>query len=184
MNHISRGAPAKYAHFPNIQKIGHSDRVSCGTCAFYDRSDRSCKKQPVFVPEIGYNYWKYCKHFQLDREYASQGNLAFVERNWMCAKKKKKMNNTKNEESPKEAAPQKRKEPSKKSEWLDRKISVYDYEDKETYSYKVVQSPNSNLEKHQISKDSVLFQEADKVSPGTDFKVNGFRYKLISKKTC
>ena len=65
MNHISRGAPAKYAHFPNIEKIGHSERVSCGTCAFYDRSDRSCKKQPVFVPEIGYNYWKYCKHFQL-----------------------------------------------------------------------------------------------------------------------
>ena len=56
MNHISRGAPAKYAHFPNIEKVGHSERVSCGTCAFYDRSDRSCKKQPVFVPEIGYNY--------------------------------------------------------------------------------------------------------------------------------
>ena len=102
----------------------------------------------------------------------------------MGATKKKKMNNKKNEESSKEAAPQKRKDPSKKSEWFDWKISVYDYEDKETYSYRVVQSPNSNLDKHQISKDSVLFQEANKVQPGTDFKVNGFRYKLISKKKC
>lgn len=184
MNHISRGAPAKYAHFPNIKKIGHSERVSCGTCAFYDRSDRSCKKQPVFVPEIGYNYWKYCKHFHLHSEYASQSNLSFVERNWMSVVKKKKRNAEINEQSPKAAAPQREKEHSKKSEWHDWEISVYDYEDKEAYSYRVVQSPNSNLAKRQISKDSVLFQEASKVAPGTDFKVNGFRYKLISKKKC
>jgi hypothetical protein len=76
------------------------------------------------------------------------------------------MNKKKNEKSPKEAAPQKSKEPPKKSEWLDWKISVYDYEDKETYSYRVVQSPNSNLDKHQSQQRFRSFPRSEtKYSP-------------------
>lgn len=50
-------------------------KVSCATCKYYS-NDKSCSKKGVYVPEIGYDFWKHCSSFELKDTYA---NPEFVE---------------------------------------------------------------------------------------------------------
>lgn len=49
--------------------VEHDDTVrkklNCRDCDFYDDSDRSCMKRPLYMPEDGYSQWKNCKYFHL-----------------------------------------------------------------------------------------------------------------------
>ena len=50
--------------------IGHDNtlkrRIDCKDCIYYDSSDKSCMKRPLYLPVDGYNSWRNCKHFELD----------------------------------------------------------------------------------------------------------------------
>lgn len=41
-------------------------RIDCKDCIYYDSSDKSCMKQPLYLPVDGYNLWRNCKYFELD----------------------------------------------------------------------------------------------------------------------
>lgn len=47
-------------HVPKERK-----RISCRDCYYYDSSDYSCMKRPLFLPVDGYNSWRNCKDFEL-----------------------------------------------------------------------------------------------------------------------
>lgn len=40
-------------------------RIDCKDCIYYDSSDKSCMKRPLYLPVDGYNSWRNCKHFEL-----------------------------------------------------------------------------------------------------------------------
>lgn len=42
-------------------------RIDCKDCNYYDSSDKSCMKRPLYLPEDGYNSWRNCQYFELDR---------------------------------------------------------------------------------------------------------------------
>jgi hypothetical protein len=86
-----------------------------------------------------------------------------------CAKKREENEQYEKMKSHQKKQHLKSEKSLQKSEWLTGRFLCTTMRIKETYSYKVVQSPNSNLEKHQISKDSV-FPRSNKVSPGTRFQ--------------
>ena len=52
--------------------IEHDDtlrmHISCADCSFYESDDKSCMKRPLYLPEDGYNSWKHCKYFEMNRE--------------------------------------------------------------------------------------------------------------------
>lgn len=48
-------------HDPTVKR-----RIDCKDCNYYDSSDKSCSKRPLYLPEDGYNSWKNCKYFELD----------------------------------------------------------------------------------------------------------------------
>lgn len=41
-------------------------RIDCRDCIYYDSSDKSCMKRPLYLPVDGYNSWRNCKYFELD----------------------------------------------------------------------------------------------------------------------
>lgn len=41
-------------------------RIDCKDCIYYDSSDKSCMKRPLYLPVDGYNSWRNCKYFELD----------------------------------------------------------------------------------------------------------------------
>ena len=41
-------------------------RIDCKDCIYYDFSDKSCMKRPLYLPVDGYNSWRNCKYFELD----------------------------------------------------------------------------------------------------------------------
>lgn len=46
---------------PTVKK-----KISCKDCVNYDKSDKSCQKRPVYLPEDGYGLWMTCSYFELD----------------------------------------------------------------------------------------------------------------------
>ena len=50
-------------HDPTVKK-----RVSCKDCLYYEKSDHSCSKRPLYLPEDGYDLWKTCKYFELSNQ--------------------------------------------------------------------------------------------------------------------
>lgn len=78
-NRIPRGAPAKYAHHGVVEKVKPAKkRVTCSDCVHYMEADKSCRKQPVFVPNAGYDLWKYCPDFTLCDEMDTQKMRDYV----------------------------------------------------------------------------------------------------------
>lgn len=41
-------------------------RIDCKDCIYYDNSDKSCSKRPLYLPVDGYNSWRNCDYFELD----------------------------------------------------------------------------------------------------------------------
>lgn len=41
-------------------------RIDCKDCIYYDSSDKSCMKRPLYLPVDRYNSWRNCKYFELD----------------------------------------------------------------------------------------------------------------------
>jgi hypothetical protein len=52
----------------NIIEYKESTKPSCRYCRYY-RDDKSCEKTGQYIPDIGYNFWRYCKYFELDAYY-------------------------------------------------------------------------------------------------------------------
>ena len=50
-------------HDPTVKK-----KVSCKDCTYYDKSDCSCMKRPLFLPEDGYSMWMSCRYFDLSSQ--------------------------------------------------------------------------------------------------------------------
>ena len=50
--------------------IEHDDtqkkRIDCKSCCYYDKTDKSCMKRPLYLPVDGYNSWKNCQFFELN----------------------------------------------------------------------------------------------------------------------
>ena len=42
-------------------------RIDCKDCIYYDSSDKSCMKRPLYLPVDGYNSWRSCNYFELDQ---------------------------------------------------------------------------------------------------------------------
>lgn len=40
--------------------------IDCKDCIYYDNSDKSCSKRPLYLPVDGYNSWRNCDYFELD----------------------------------------------------------------------------------------------------------------------
>ena len=78
-----------------VEKIPGLKRISCSNCTNYN-SDNSCSVKPVFITEIGYNYWIHCDSFSLDDRYDSEENRRIVNRSRKTTKKKKKKKKKKN----------------------------------------------------------------------------------------
>lgn len=72
-----------------IKKIPGAKRISCSKCINYN-SDNSCDAKPVFITEIGYDYWKNCDAFSLDVAYDTDENRYLVARARPIKLKKKK----------------------------------------------------------------------------------------------
>lgn len=75
---ISRGAPPKFTSHKGswgdgylIENTNIPIKVSCSKCMYYNE-DKSCNKKPVYIPEIGYNFWKYCSEFKIDPAYDNE----------------------------------------------------------------------------------------------------------------
>ena len=75
MGKISKGAPAKFTTHKGswgdkyIIENNHASPksyVTCADCKYYN-DDKSCEKEPVYIPEVGYGNWKYCKSFLLSQ---------------------------------------------------------------------------------------------------------------------
>ena len=51
--------------------IEHDDtlkkRVDCKSCVYYENMDMSCSKRPLYLPIDGYDSWKKCDYFRLDK---------------------------------------------------------------------------------------------------------------------
>ncbi len=65
-------------------------KICCRDCIYYEGSDHSCNKRPVYFPEDGYGLWKKCKDFRLDK---SVDNLEEKEAQYDKLKKKTKKKN-------------------------------------------------------------------------------------------
>ena len=37
---------------------------SCSKCIYYVKEDKSCEKQPVYVPDVGYGFCKSCSYYE------------------------------------------------------------------------------------------------------------------------
>ena len=50
--------------------IEHDDtlkkRIDCKSCCYYDKTDKSCMKRPLYLPVDGYNLWRNCQFFELN----------------------------------------------------------------------------------------------------------------------
>lgn len=42
-------------------------KIDCKDCVYYEKSDKSCMKRPLYLPEDGYESWRKCKYFELDK---------------------------------------------------------------------------------------------------------------------
>lgn len=42
-------------------------RINCKDCIYYESSDKSCLKRPLYLPVDGYNSWRNCKYFALTK---------------------------------------------------------------------------------------------------------------------
>lgn len=42
-------------------------RIDCKDCSYYESDDKSCMKRPLYLPEDGYNSWRNCQWFDLDK---------------------------------------------------------------------------------------------------------------------
>lgn len=40
-------------------------RIRCTDCLYYDESDKSCSVTPRYLPDDGYDSWKYCGEFDI-----------------------------------------------------------------------------------------------------------------------
>jgi len=75
MSRISRGAPAKGSPHKGswgdryiIENPNQSKRMGCSKCIHY-MDYKSCNIKPVYIPKIGYDYWKYCDAFEIPSEF-------------------------------------------------------------------------------------------------------------------
>lgn len=48
-------------------------KISCKDCLYYDSSDKSCTKRPLYLPEDGYNSWRNCDFFDLEEGVSHYG---------------------------------------------------------------------------------------------------------------
>ena len=55
------------------QNRNYHNRVSCGDCIYY-QSDKSCNGKNVYVPDVGYDNWKYCTMFVMNDEGCRKNN--------------------------------------------------------------------------------------------------------------
>ena len=49
-------------------------RISCETCVYYYKDDKSCPHKGLYIPSVGFNYWLTCNSFILDKEFSSLVN--------------------------------------------------------------------------------------------------------------
>lgn len=100
MKRISKGAPAKFTPHKGswgdrylIEYPDGSKRMSCARCANYNPDDKSCVALPIYVPENGYGYWKYCKHFEIEILSPIESQRILTEEN-ISESEERKMQNT------------------------------------------------------------------------------------------
>ena len=64
-------------------------KIDCKDCNYYDKSDKSCIKTPRYLPEDGYNSWRYCNYFELDTttSYYDEKKAQYIEQSKRQAKK-------------------------------------------------------------------------------------------------
>lgn len=96
-------------------------RIDCKDYIYYEWSDKSCMKRPLYLPVDGYNSWRKCKYFELD-----QGTSHYEEK-WAqyiksVSYRERKQNQKIVTESKKETNIEKKKEVKEHDEFIRAKI--------------------------------------------------------------
>ena len=75
------GMPTKKGTWGGSYQIDYgkySSKVSCYTCMNCVDESKSCRKYGIFIPVLGKNTWRGCKHFSLNLDYATEENCDYV----------------------------------------------------------------------------------------------------------
>ncbi|MBP3506123.1 MAG: hypothetical protein J6K43_06940 [Lachnospiraceae bacterium] len=76
-------------------------RIDCKSCWYYDKTDKSCMKRPLYLPVDGYDSWKNCRYFELS---ASTSNYEQKRKQLESIEKRKKVT-TVQSQTPKQQTP-------------------------------------------------------------------------------
>lgn len=75
-------------------------RLRCYDCFYFDDSDKSCSKTPRYLPDDGYDSWKYCGKFEINPSVNFKDEKLRQYKNWLRNKPvKKSRQNTKQSKS-------------------------------------------------------------------------------------
>ena len=151
--------------------------INCKDCVYYETDDKTCRKRPLYLPHDGYNSWKHCKYFELDK-----GAINYIDKKEKYAsvlRRKEVIRNQENKANNKQVAPKKdfhdsvtKTSSTCKTSGSSRNYRLIVYTDdrpkKKLRNESIVITPKSGIAK----KVSLLFDDSEK-----KIYINGRSYK-------
>lgn len=67
--------------------------VNCKDCFYCDKEDKSCSKNNIYIPDIGYDYWKQCKYFVIDSQANDSKKIQAFKKKGVNVLKREKIKN-------------------------------------------------------------------------------------------
>ena len=67
--------------------------VNCKDCFYCDNEDKSCSKNNIYIPDIGYDYWKQCKYFVIDSQANDSKKIQAFKKKGVNVLKREKIKN-------------------------------------------------------------------------------------------
>lgn len=67
-----------------IEHINNGNkRLRCYDCFYFEESDKSCSKTPRYLPDDGYDSWKYCGEFEINPSVSFKDEKLRQYNNWI-----------------------------------------------------------------------------------------------------
>lgn len=124
-----------------IEKVPAQRKLSCAKCIYFN-TDGSCNKLPIVISDVGYDYFRYCKHFDREDKPKKQGTKKATGRG---KKQNEKQTNITNKQV--------------KIIKVNSRVQLYDCKFRETVVYHLVEPSKSNPMEGKISISSPLGKE-------------------------
>ena len=121
-----------------IEKVPAQRKLSCAKCIYFD-PDGSCNKLRIVISEVGYDYFKHCKHFNREDKPTKKG-----------VQKEQTKDSTKVKHNSKVS------DKPIKGIKINSYVELHDVTFKENVKYQLVESSQSNPVEGKISIDSPL----------------------------